>query len=242
MTSTSVRPVLFVVGVGPGLGMSVAHRFGSEGYAVALVSRSPARHADYLNSLADADVEAAAFVADAADPGALRSAVDAVRDRFGRIDVGYYGPAAVGPMADIIGLDAAGAETALRGVVPAVDFASLLLPELTERGSGGLLFAGGLSSVVPMPPLGGLALASAVLRNYALTLHAALAPIGVYAGTLTIGGLIERGDIHLSMLEHPDLFGNVSVSTLNPDELADLAWRLYRDRTEPEAVVNTLVA
>jgi NAD(P)-dependent dehydrogenase (short-subunit alcohol dehydrogenase family) len=70
-------------------------------------------------------VEAAAFVADAADPGALRSAVDAVRDRFGRIDVGYYGPAAVGPMTDIIGLDAAGAETALRGVVPAVDCSSL---------------------------------------------------------------------------------------------------------------------
>lgn len=76
----------------------------------------------------------------------------------------------------------------------------------------------------------------------ALTLHAALAPIGVYAGTLTIGDLIERGDIHLSLLEHPDLFGNVSVSTLNPDELADLVWRLYRDRTEPEAVVNTLAA
>jgi hypothetical protein len=132
--------------------------------------------------------------------------------------------------------------TTVRGVVPAVDFASLLLAELTERGSGGLFFAGGLSSVVPMPPLGGLALASAVLRNYALTLHAALAPIGVYAGTLTIGDLIERGDIHLSLLEHPDLFGNVSVSTLNPDELADLAWRLYRDRTEPEAVVNTLAA
>jgi hypothetical protein len=43
--------------------------------------------------------------------------------------------------------------TTVRGVVPAVDFASLLLPELTERGSGGLFFAGGLSSVVPMPPL-----------------------------------------------------------------------------------------
>jgi NAD(P)-dependent dehydrogenase (short-subunit alcohol dehydrogenase family) len=242
MTSTSPRPVVLVIGVGPGLGMSVAHRFGSEGYAVALVSRSSTRHADYLKSLADAGVEAAAFVADAADPGALRSAVDAVRERFGRIDVGYYGPAAGVPMADILDLDAAGAEKALRDVVPAVDFASLLLPELRERGDGGLLFAGGLSSVIPMPPLGGLALASAVLRNYALTLHAALAPIGVYAGTVTIGGLIERGDIHLSMLEHPDLFGNVSVSTLNPDELADLTWRLYRDRTEPEAVVNTLVA
>jgi NAD(P)-dependent dehydrogenase (short-subunit alcohol dehydrogenase family) len=242
MTSTSARPVLLVIGVGPGLGMSVAHRFGSEGYAVALVSRSSTRHADYLKSLADAGVEAAAFVADAADPVALRSAVDAVRDRFGRIDVGYYGPAGGVPMADILDLDAAGAETALHDVVPAVDFASLLLPELRERGNGGLLFAGGLSSVVPMPPLGGLALASAVLRNYAVTLHAALAPIGVYAGTLTIGGLIERGDIHHALTQNPDLFGNVAVSTLNPDELADLLWTLLRDRAEPEAVVNALVA
>ena len=164
-------------------------------FAVALVSRSDDRHPDYLRSLADAGVEAAAFTADAADPVALRAAVDAVRHRFGRIDVGYYGPAAIGSLAgDIIRLDAAGAEAALRGVVPAVDFASLLLPELTQRGSGGLLFAGGLSSVIPMPPLGGLALASAALRNYAITLHAALAPAGIYAGTITIGGLIERGD------------------------------------------------
>jgi len=43
--------------------------------------------------------------------------------------------------------------------------------------------------------LGGLALSSAALRNYAITLHAALAPTGVYAGTLTIGGLIERGHL-----------------------------------------------
>jgi hypothetical protein len=34
----------------------------------------------------------------------------------------------------------------------------------------------------------------------------------------------------------------VSASTLNPDELAELLWTLYRDRTEPEAVVNALVA
>jgi short-subunit dehydrogenase len=198
MTSTSA-PVILVLGAGPGLGMSVAHRFGNEGYVVALVSRSAERHADYLKSLADAGVDAAAFTADAADPDRLREAVDA--------------------------------ESALRSVVPAVGFAALLLPELIERGSGALLFAGGLSSVVPMPPLGGLALASAALRNYAITLNAALQPAGVYAGTITIGGLIERGDIHRAMQANPDLFGNLTAATLNPDELADTVWRLYAERT-----------
>lgn len=221
--------------------MSVAHRFGAEGYAVALVSRSADRHADYLRSLADAGVDAAAFTADADQPESLRQAVDAARTRFGRIDVGYFGPAALGVLAgDITSLDAAGAGLALRGVVPAVDFASLLIPELTERGSGGLLFAGGLSSVVPMPPLGGLALYTAALRNYAITLNAALAPAGVYAGTITIGGLIERSDIHRAVQGKPDLFGGAAVESLNPDDLADTVWRLYAERKDPEAVVNVL--
>jgi NADP-dependent 3-hydroxy acid dehydrogenase YdfG len=241
MTSTSSRPVILVLGAGPGLGMSVAHRFGAEGYAVALVSRSAARHADYLRSLADAGVEAAAFTANAADPNALRAAVDAARARFDRIDVGYYGPAGLDVLpGDITTLDATGAESALRGVVSAVDFASQLIPELTERGAGGLLFAGGLSSVVPMPPLGGLALFAAALRNYAITLHAALEPAGVYAGTITIGGLIERGDIHRATSDNPALFGDVTVATLNPDDLADTVWRLYTDRKDAEAVVNAL--
>lgn len=242
MTSISARPVIVVLGAGPGLGMSVAHRFGKEGYAVALISRSADRHAAYLSSLADAGVDAAAFTADASDPAQLRQAIAAIRARFGRIDVGYFGLAATMSLAgDITTLDAVGAESALKDVLPAVDFASLLIPELTQRGEGGLLFAGGLSSVVPMPPLAGLTLFAAALRNYAITLNAALAPKGVYAGTITIGGLIERGDIHGAMQQNP-AFDEFGVETLNPDELAETVWRLYSERTNAEAVVNALAA
>lgn len=239
MTSTSA-PVLFVLGAGPGLALSVAHRFGRAGYAVALASRSATRHGDYVASLADAGVDAAAFTADAGDPVGLRAAIEAARARFGRIDVGYYGPAAGMPLTDITGLDADAARVALAGVLPAVDFASVLLPELRARGDGGLLFAGGLSSVVPMPPLGGLALMSAALRTYALTLHAALATEGVYAGTLTIGGLIDRSDIHAAMTTGGTEFG-VSAGLLDPDDLADRLWELYRGRAQGEAVINALV-
>jgi NADP-dependent 3-hydroxy acid dehydrogenase YdfG len=235
--------VILVLGAGPGLGMSVAHRFGKEGYAVALISRSADRHADYLGSLTDAGVDAAAFTGDAMEPHSLRHAVEAARARFGRIDVGYYGPADFGALfGDITTLDGAGAEEALRGVVSAVEFASLLIPELTERGSGALFFAGGLSSVVPMPALGGLALASTALRNYAITLNAALQPAGVYSGTITIGGLIERGDIHGAMQANPDRFGDITAATLNPDDLAETVWQLYTERTEAEAVISALAA
>ena len=44
------------------------------------------------------------------------------------------------------------------------------------------------------------------------------------------------------MQANPDLFGDLTAATLNPDELAETVWRLYTERTEAEAVVNALAA
>ncbi|NUO58215.1 MAG: SDR family NAD(P)-dependent oxidoreductase [Hamadaea sp.] len=228
-----------VFGVGPGLGLSVAHRFGREGHRVALVSRTPDRHAGYLGSLAEAGIEADAFVADVRDRAQLAAAVDAIGIRFGSPDIVYYGPAALDPAdrpTPITQTDSDSVRTAMSWVYAAVDLVGLVLPGMVERGEGGLLFAGGLSSVVPMPALGNLALSSAALRNYAVTLHAALAGQGVYAGTLTIGGLIERGDIHKFMSAQAT--GGLPI--LDPDDLAEAAWELYTKRDRAEAVFNVL--
>ncbi|MFE3195219.1 hypothetical protein ACFXHA_39880 [Nocardia sp. NPDC059240] len=87
-----------------------------------------------------------------------------------------------------------------------------------------------------MPALGAMALSSAALRNYAVTLNAGLAETGVYAGTLTIGGLIERGDLHVMAGANTAVFGEIEGRTLDPDMLADAAWEMYRDRGRAEAV------
>jgi hypothetical protein len=73
-------------------------------------------------------------------------------------------------------------------------------------------------------------------------LHAALQPVGVYAGTITIGGPIDRGDIYGAMQANPDLFGDITVATLNRDDLAETVWQRYTERTEAEAVINALAA
>ena len=78
------------------------------------------------------------------------------------------------------------------------------------------------------------------MRNYALTLNAGLAGTGVYAGTLTIGGLIERGDIHGFVTAHPENFGGTVPPTLNPDDLAAAAWEMYSTGDRAEAVFNVL--
>jgi NADP-dependent 3-hydroxy acid dehydrogenase YdfG len=114
-----------------------------------------------------------------------------------------------------------------------------VLPGMLERGSGSLFFAGGLSGKYPMPMLGSLAPASAALRMYVLTLNAALSETGVYAGALTIGGLIERGDIHREFTKQDHDF---AVGTLDPDDIADKAWSLYVERGEAEAEFTAMAA
>ncbi len=237
----ATRKTAVVIGVGPGLGMSIAHRFGREGYTVALVSRTDARHAGYLAELAEAGIEAGSFTADVRDRDRLLSVLDAVAGRYGTIDVVYYGPGAADPDALPVPIAQAGSDDvrqAMSWVYPAIDVVGKVLPGMSERGDGGLLFAGGISAVLPMPALGDLAVSSAALRNYALTLHAGLADQGVYAGALTIGGLIERGDIHAFVRSNQDRFGD--VGSLDPDAIAETAWRLYAERDRAEATFSAV--
>ncbi|MFL6126223.1 SDR family NAD(P)-dependent oxidoreductase [Actinophytocola sp.] len=232
-----------VIGVGPGLGMSIAHRVGREGYTVALVSRSDTRHAGYVSSLAEEGIAAEAFTADVRDRATLLSTLDAIEARLGPIDLLYYGPGAVDLDAQRPGPITATTAEEVRDLVsatvyPAIDVVNRVLPGMLDRGSGGLLIAGGLSAVQPMPFLGALAVAAAALHNYVVTLNAGLAGTGVHAGSLVIGGLVERGDIHQLVKADPDRFGGVPPRTLDPDDIAEGAWELYRTRARAEAVFS----
>ncbi|MFC5186592.1 SDR family NAD(P)-dependent oxidoreductase [Actinomadura harenae] len=229
-----------IIGAGPGLGMSMAHRLGREGHPIALVSRTGSRHAAYLAELADAGVTASSFPVDVRDPERLRDTLTAIAAWQGPVDVLYYGPGAVDdpntmprPITETSGADV---NETMKLVLPAVDAVQAVLPGMRERRSGTLLFAGGMSSVVPLPPLGAHALAAAALRNYALTLNAALTPDGVYAGTLTIGGVIDRGDIHRHITADPARYGDLAAQTLNPDDIANEAWLMTTKRDRAETV------
>ena len=238
MTSSSVK-VIAILGTGPGLGMSMARRFGREGFAVALVSRTDARHAGYRAGLATHGIDSRSYAADVTDPEQVRDVLARITADLGEIDTLYYGPAATDIGAGIIPLpeaEAAAVRAPFEAVVlPAVDLVAAALPPMLRRGSGALFFGGGLSGRRPMPMLGNLAPASAALRMYVLTLAAAVADKGVYAAVLTIGGLIERGDIHRTLVEQ-----GAQLPTLDPDEIADTAWRMYLARDEAEAVFDAL--
>ncbi|WP_197679986.1 SDR family NAD(P)-dependent oxidoreductase [Microlunatus soli] len=245
------RGAAVVLGAGPGLGMSIAHRFARAGHPVAVVSRTDARHPDYLRSLADADVPAIAEVADVLDSAQVSAVLDRIVARLGPVEVLYFGPAAMEPQnlpVPIDRLTGAAVRDGLAIVPPAADAVAAVLPGMLDRGTGAILLPTGLSAVRPMPELGNLALAGAALRTYALTLNAAVADRGVYVGSLVIGGGILRGDIYRAMVENrlqelgatgldPEQLARMS---LDPDELAETAYQLTVSRDRAEAVFSVL--
>lgn len=235
-----VKPIL-IVGAGPGLGLSIARKFGREGHPVALISRSADRHDEYVASLRSDGVSAIALAADVSDPGQVRTVVDTVTEQLGPIGTLYYGPGAADPAArpaSILLAGPADLDEAIRALVrPALDVTGLVLPGMVERGEGTLLYVTGLGAVVPIPLVGVLGPASAAIRTYALTLNAALTGTGVYAGALVIGGLIERGDIHRHAVA---AVGPEGLPTLDPDVIADGAAGLATARDRAEIVFNAL--
>ncbi|MCX2931753.1 SDR family NAD(P)-dependent oxidoreductase [Mycobacterium sp. CVI_P3] len=216
--------VLLVVGAGPALGYSLAERFGREGFAVALISRSSANLDALVSRLADHCVEAAGFPADVADEESLRSAITAAKVRFGTVDVLEYSPAPDhDTVLDALSITPQNARDHLgRSLVGAVTAAREVLPEMLERGSGAVLFTTGASATVPLPAHASVGLGMSALRNYATVLHAALAGTGVYAGTMMVATRIQK-----------DTPGD-------PDRLADTYWNMYVKRDRVETIVGDL--
>jgi NADP-dependent 3-hydroxy acid dehydrogenase YdfG len=234
--------VIAVLGAGPGLGLSMAHRFGREGFAVALVSRSDTRHSNYLASLAEAGITARGYVADVTDEDQVGAVLKRITAEVGEVDTVYFGPADLSAGSAILPLPEASAD-AVRVpfetiTVPAARLGAAVLPRMLARGEGAVFFAGGLSGKYPMPMLGTLAPAAAALRMYALTLNAAVREQGVYVATLTIGGVIERGDIHRYVAERREF--DFEAGLLNPDDIAEEAWTMYIERNRPEAEFTKL--
>ena len=222
-----MHKTLAVVGAGPGLGMAIARRFGRAGFRAGLVARDGERLGRAVAELAGRGVTAGAFPADVADVPALRIALDALQDELGPVDVLAFTPgpggAAITPAPEVT--PAAAADQFALHVLGAVTAVQHVLPGMLARGSGTLLLTTGASSVVPVPPLGDVGIAMAGLRNWALGLHATLAPRGVHVAAVTIATLIRAGD-----------------DEGDPDAIAARYLDLHERRDRAEEVVGDLDA
>ena len=208
-----------IIGAGRGLGAAVARKFGAEGFAVGLVSRSQAKLDSLAEELAAEGVQARGFAADVRDPGSLARALEQVTETLGPIEVLQYSPLPqkdfMRPVLETTPADLVGPiEFSVYGPVAAVH---QVLPGMRFLGEnrGTILFVNGGSAVTPGRKVTGTSVAFAGQAAYAQLLHEALGEEGIQVSQLIIPGKIVPGD--------PEK---------DPAVLAGLLWDLHtrRDR------------
>ena len=174
-----------VLGVGPGLGLALAHAYADTGRRVAVVSRRQDDAAGFAADLPDA----VGYAADLGDPAAVMEVVRRAAEELGAPDIVHYNASVLleGTPSQV-SLDAVetswrvgclGAWAALQAAVP-----------LMDDGSAFFVTGGGLA-LEPWPPASALASAKAALRNM---VHAAAKELpDLQVAMITIMGVIKEG-------------------------------------------------
>jgi short-subunit dehydrogenase len=202
-----------IIGAGPGLGASIARRFGREGFAITLVARNEQALSELADELRAADVKVDTAIADAADTSGFRKALDEIARRVTPGVVVYN--AALVASDNVLGndVDYFAAANAV-DVLGAISAAQVFTPAMRQAGAGTFLATGGYASVSPHPAYATLGLGKAALRNAVSMLHDELKPEGVHAAGVTIWGPIAPG------------------TPIDPDVIADTYWNLHTQPAE----------
>lgn len=226
--------VIVVVGFGPGTATSVAEKFGEEGFSVALVARNDERLAAGVAALSARRIAASGFLADAANPTSIRTALQNIRSQMGAITILHWN--AYGAEAgDLLADDSEGLQrdldVSIFGLLAAT---TEVRADLREAGDGAILVStGGLGDVSPQSDqaavalhMEGLALASAAKHKLVGLLAESLRGDGIYVGEVMTFSTIQGTP------------GEVPANSVNPSVIAGKFWDLYRSRNEIRATVR----
>ena len=189
MGARVTRPLAIIAGAGPGIGLSVARAFHSQGFAVALL----ARRREALEALASDLPASSIWPVDLHDPAGFKSVVAAVIEAHGVPDVLHYNAAAwheADPLMLEPSVFTAGLALCATGALAAVQ---AVVPAMAGRGHGSLLFTGGGLAIYPEYGADVLSLTAgkAALRAMVLALAPKLAALGLHAATVTVAGTVE---------------------------------------------------
>lgn len=226
---------IVIVGYGPGVSTSVAEKFGSHGYRVALVARSAAKLDAGVEALRAKGIFAGGFPADAGDPASIRRAIAEARIALGPIGAIHWN-AFSGARADLLTIDPATLpgifNVALVGLLSAVQEA---LPDLKAVGDGAVLVTNGafgeISPVVDtfaiMLGEMGVPIGNAAKAKLVGLLSARLKDEGVYVGEVTIAGVVKgTGPVSPGM------------PTVEGAAIAEAFWRLFQARDQTRARIG----
>ena len=182
------KPVVVVVGAGPGVSGSVARLFAGKGYDLGLIGLDAAPLAELRDGIDGADVQTA--VADLTDTEAATLAVRAIGDHFGRIDVLHFNPSAFREKDPLELTVAELLQDVALGVGALLTTVQAARPYLSAGGR--VTVTGSMAADEPWNRAASLGVQKAGVRNLVHSLDATLEPDGIRAVSVTVRGTLAK--------------------------------------------------
>ena len=202
--------VCVVVGVGPGNGASIARRFATDGYAVALLSRSTKFAEELCRTLSGAKV----YACDATSETDVAATFKRIRDELGDPEVLVYN-AGSGVWGDIETITPAEFEASWR-VNALGTFLTVrqVIPAMKRRGTGTIILIGATASRRGVARTAAFAPAKAAQRSLAESMARHLWPAGIHVALVIVDGVVDLQSTRKAMRDKPDSY------FVRPDDVA----------------------
>ncbi|KAL3454232.1 hypothetical protein BJX65DRAFT_85536 [Aspergillus insuetus] len=236
------KPVLAVIGVGPGIGEAVSHHFAQKNFAVALIARTESKLATIQNTINTSVGSPVSkyYVADARSESSLQSTFAAIRSDLGVVDVLIYnaGSRRFTPRT-ILETSSEEFESFTKiNLFGAFYAAKCVIPGMLEKGSGTVIFTGATGSIRGSAGLSSFSPGKFGLRSLSQIITREFQTKGIHAAHVIVDGPVESDIVggvvrrrweregETEKLKDKDLY------LMQPSDLAGIYWWLY---TQPRS-------
>jgi NAD(P)-dependent dehydrogenase (short-subunit alcohol dehydrogenase family) len=220
------RKSALVVGAGDATGGAIARRFAREGFAACVTRRHADKLAPLVESIQAAGGEAHAFGSDARSEEQMSALVAQVEAEVAPIEVAVFN---IGANVRFSVTDTTERVyrkvwemAALAGFLMGREVAKVMLP----RGRGTIIFTGATASLRGSAGFCAFAGAKHALRALAQSMARELGPKGIHVAHTIIDGAIDTAFIAENFPQRYALKDQDGI--LNPDDIAESYWQLYR--------------
>ncbi|CAI9418845.1 SDR family oxidoreductase [Nocardioides sp. T2.26MG-1] len=184
------RPVIVVVGAGPGVSGSVARAFAREGYDVALLGIDEAQLLTLAGQCEQLGATVGHAVADLTDAAAATAAIRRFGEHTERVDVLHFNPSAYREKDPLELTVPELLEDVTLGVGALLVVVQAARPFMSAGGR--VTATGSMAADQPSHRAASLGVQKAGLRNLVQSLDATLAPDGIRAVSVTVRGTLAK--------------------------------------------------
>jgi NADP-dependent 3-hydroxy acid dehydrogenase YdfG len=231
------KPVIAVVGAGPGIGEAVAHRFAAEGFVVALLARTEEAlqtMAKNINSDVGTDT-AHYYITDLRIEDTVISSFKRIREELGPVNVLVYNAGARRVNGKSL-IDTTSEEfenfTKIN-LFGAFWVSKLVIPDMLAAGKGTILFTSATGALRGMPGLASFSPGKFGLRSLCQIITREYQAKGIHACNIIIDGPVDGkliGGVMKRQWERTgqkDKAADVEAHLVQPRDLAHTYWFLH---------------